>query len=105
MPGCVSEISKDPNFTHLIQECGETRKLTVGETRQKLTISKEIFVWSSETKNLYLKGIQNEAVGLGGLHNNGIDKVFLRNIIRGECMANVSYPFLKKMCPKFNNRL
>ena len=55
MPGCVSEISKDPNFIHLIQECGEARKLTVGETRQKLTISKEIFVWSSETKNLHLK--------------------------------------------------
>lgn len=43
-----------------------------------------MFVWSSETKNLHLKGIQNEAVGLGGLHNNGIDEVFLRNIIREE---------------------
>lgn len=64
---------KYPNFINLMQECGEAHKLTVGETRQTLTISKEIFVWSSETKNLHLKGIQHEAVGLGGLHNNRID--------------------------------
>ena len=34
---------------------------------------KEIFIWSSKTKNLHLKRIQHEAVGLEGLHNNGID--------------------------------
>ena len=64
---------KYPNFINQMEECGEACKLTVGETRQTLAISKEIFVWSSETKNLHLKGTQHETVGLGGLHDNGID--------------------------------
>lgn len=40
MPECVNEISEDPNFINLMQECGKARKLTVGKTRQTLTISK-----------------------------------------------------------------
>ena len=51
MPGCVSEISKDPNFIHLIQECGEACKLTVGETRQNLQYQKR-----------YLSGLQKPRI-------------------------------------------